>query len=45
MNRPATNPLAEATGRPEKLLALQLGLMNAYNRLAIGFRNPHKAAT
>jgi alkylhydroperoxidase family enzyme len=26
-------------------LTIAIGLMNAYNRLAIGFRNPPKAAT
>jgi alkylhydroperoxidase family enzyme len=34
------------TGIPDGAdLTIAIGLMNAYNRLAIGFRNPPKAAT
>ena len=33
------------SGNRSKHRTIAIGLMNAYNRLAIGFRNPPKAAT
>ena len=48
MNKARETVQGKLSGEVEKELAdltIAIGLMNAYNRLAIGFRNPPKAAT